>query len=353
MASIYDAYASTLSPIQLTTISNMMQNKGLRIAPALTTAVSSYTSKSLISTYLTMQTQANAGTGGISAANKNALANIASPYCAALADGIPQVYVTLGTFSNVTYPAGLTGIINTKANLYLGSPTGVATNYDYSRFCQIFQACEAYAALANQVIISACNADSYLCDTFTNNDNMVTGDVTKVSLATTALGTDLANLGQLIDLSNLGDLGSPLALVRRMIAVVGTIPVVSLTFIAAGVPSDVVVNLDNPGYTVSDSAQKLMYQAMTQITGDTLSQVLKVLSVTTPGITTMADLLNPAKLFPTSFQTLTVPTANGPRAIYTNSSGSVNTNIIQSLPAYILNSTVANASTTTPVLPKP
>ena len=98
-----------------------------------------------------MQTQANAGTGGISTANKNALANIASNTCAALGDSIPQVYLNLGTFSNVTYPPGLTGIINTKANLYLGSPTGLSTNWDLSRFAQILAACVAYEQLANQL----------------------------------------------------------------------------------------------------------------------------------------------------------------------------------------------------------
>ena len=95
-----------------------------------------------------------------------------------------------------------------------------------------------------------------------------------------------------------------------------------------------------PNATVTDSVQKTMYLAMTQITGNALTQILQLLGVTTAGITTMADLLNPVKLFPNSFQTLTVTTKNGPRAIYTNSTGSVNTNLIQSLPPYVLSSTV-------------
>lgn len=89
-----------------------------------------------------------------------------------------------------------------------------------------------------------------------------------------------------------------------------------------------------------------MYEAMTQVTGEPLAQILQVLNVTTPNITTMADLLNPYKLFPNSFQTLTVPTMNGPRAIYVNSSGSVNTKLgdtsvkLTALPDYILSSKV-------------
>lgn len=348
MSSILNGYASTLTPLQLQSIAGLLQNQGFRVSPTLTSAVSGFTSISLISTYLTMQTQANAGTGGISAANKNALANIASPYCAALADGIPQYYLNLGTFANVSYPPGLTGIITSKANQYLGSPTGASNNWNMGRFCQIFTACQAYAGLANQVIISSCNSDDYLCDTFTNSDNMITGDITKINQATEPFGQDLTNLGQLIDLNNLGDLGSPLALMRQIINIAGTIPIVSLTFLAAGVPSEVVVNLDDPNYTVSDSAQKAMYDAMTQITGDSLKQILQILGVTTAGITTMADLLNPVKLFPNSFQSLTVTTASGLKGIYTNPNGSVNTNLVNSLPAWVLSSTVANAPNTAP-----
>jgi hypothetical protein len=40
----------------------------------------------------------------------------------------------------------------------------------------------------------------------------------------------------------------------------------------------------------------------------------------------MADLLNPVKLYPTSFSSLTLPTPNGPVLIY-NTDGSVNSAI--------------------------
>lgn len=346
MASIYDNYPSTLNPLQLQTISAMLQNQGLRVSPTMTTAINSYNSKSLISTCITMKTNAAAGTGGINTTNKNAVANIASTTVPALGDSIPQYYLGLGTFANVTYPfPGLVGIVQTKANIYLGSPTGYATNWSMGRFAQIFAACDSYAQLANQVIISSCNSDDYLCDTFSNNNDMVTGDITKITLATSAFGTDLENLGQLINLNRLEDLGSPVALMQQLVDVVGVIPVISLTFLAAGVPEDAVVNLDNPNYTFSDSVQKAMYQGMTQITGSALTQILQMLGVTTTGITTMADLLNPVKLFPNSFQTLTVPTKNGSRAIYTNSQGDVNTTLVQGLPTYILNSAVANGNT--------
>jgi hypothetical protein len=159
-----------------------------------------------------------------------------------------------------------------------------------------------------------------------------------VNLATTAFAQDLANLGNLISLNNLDNLGAPLALVQRIVAIVGNVPVLSIYFIEQGVPEDVVINLNNPTISVADSVQKLMYEAMLRITGDNLAQILRVLGVTTTGIATMADLLNPVRLFPLSFQSLTAPTAQGPRAIYTNNTGSVNSNLANELPLYVVSS---------------
>jgi hypothetical protein len=45
--------------------------------------------------------------------------------------------------------------------------------------------------------------------------------------------------------------------------------------------------------------------------------------------------LNPVKLFPNSFQSLTAPTAQGPRAIYLNSEGTVNSSLAEELPVYV------------------
>ena len=65
-----------------------------------------------------------------------------------------------------------------------------------------------------------------------------------------------------------------------------------------------------------------------------------MLQVTTVGINTMADLLNPFKLFPNSFLSMTAPTAQGPRAIYVNAQGTVNTDLTQQLPPYVISSLV-------------
>jgi hypothetical protein len=80
---------------------------------------------------------------------------------------------------------------------------------------------------------------------------------------------------------------------------------------------------------------------MTKINGTGLQQILDLLKVTTPGLTTMADLLNPIKIFPTSFASLSVRTYNQNttselRAIYLDSAGTINSKLLQYLPRYVI-----------------
>lgn len=317
----------SLTPLQLNATAGLLQNQGLSANAEFVSAVTAYNSTALISPFLTT---IELGVGNVSANTISELETLAANSCAALSDSVPAGYATLIVSTN---PPGFTGLLTTTANTYMG-------NGDLSKFCQALSISQGYADQTNTFVNSAINSQTYLGNTFTTMNNMITGSITAINLNTTAFSSDLINLGQLINLKNLNNLGSPLALVQQIYSITGTIPVVSLAFTAAGVPQSVVLNLTNPAVTVTDSSQALMYHAMTQITGDNLTQILIVLGVTTVGIHTMADLLNPVKLFPNSFQTLTTPTKYGPVAIYINSVGSVNTNLKTQLPPYVMSSLV-------------
>lgn len=168
-------------------------------------------------------------------------------------------------------------------------------------------------------------------------NNLITGDVAQVNLATPAFGQDLARLGQLIDFADLGNLGSPAALLKRLGQLANLSPSVVQALINYGVPSSVIKNVASNSTVISDNVQKAMYQAMTTITGSDLAEVLQILEVTTPQINAMSDLLNPIKLFPSSYQSLSVMTKDGVRGIYLNSQGTVNSNLINLLPNYLIN----------------
>jgi hypothetical protein len=318
-----------LTPLQLDAAAGLLQNQGLVVSAELTAALSTYENTALISPVRATITTAASG-NVLSNTNLTAVKNLGNADCPALADSIPVAYPSLVSGNS---DPGLSGLVRATATRDIGSG-------DISKFTQALAIAEGYASQTNQFINSAVNSQTYMSSTFTNMNDMITGDITQVNLATQAFGQDLYKLGQLIDLANLGNLGTPLALVQRIQAVGASVPVLTVYFVAAGVPQEIVVNLNNPTISVTDTVQKLMYQAMTQIQGTDLQQVLTVLAVTTIGIETMADLLNPVKLFPNSYQSLTVATTQGLRAIYINDQGTVNTNLRNELPAYVVSSLV-------------
>jgi hypothetical protein len=122
-------------------------------------------------------------------------------------------------------------------------------------------------------------------------------------------------------------------LVKQIAAIGGITPTITIAFSNAGVGLDTVVNLSDPNLTVADAEQKAMYTAMTQITGASLAPTLQLLGIKTANIVTMADLLDPFKLFPNSYKTLTVTDINGvSQRIYTSNTGTVNNALSQVLP---------------------
>jgi len=315
--------ASYLTALQLDASPGLLTNTGLATNVALTTNLTAYNTSALISPYLA--TLANMSSANLSNTTMATLKTISANACPALADNLPLGYpLTVGL-------SMFTGLIASTAYTDMGSG-------DLTKFVQALNQAQSYADQASIFINTAVNSQTYLADTFTSMNSMITGGITDVNLATQPFGQDLANLGQLIDLANLGDFGSPLGLIRQIYGVTGSIPSVSVQFASVGIPVQVILNLTDPTISVVDSIQRLMYTAMTRITGNALTQILSVMKVTTTGITSMADLLNPVKLFPNSFQSLTVPTKFGLRGIYINSAGSVNQNLIGELPEYVMNS---------------
>lgn len=301
----------TLTPLQLIAGASLLQNQGLGVSPELTSAISAYENTNLMQAFLAAE------------ALDPSIATLAANSVPAFSNSIPAAYAGLGT--------QMTDVITAQATLDSGSG-------DVSKFVQAFNLASSYGRLTNQFINSAVNSQTYLANTFTSTNDMITGDITTINLATPAFGQDLAKLGRLINLTELGTLGYPLALIQNVVLETGNIPVLNLLLLAEGVPEEIVLNLTDPTLSVVDSVQRLMYQAMTKIQGDNLAQILQVLNVTTSNIQSMADLLDPVKLFPNSFQSITVKTSDGIRAIYINASGAVNTNLLAGLPGYVQDS---------------
>jgi hypothetical protein len=302
-----------LSSVNLIAGAGILGNVGgYPIAPnaVMTTAINSYTSVPVVA-----QFQAIAQSGYV---NQNVVANIFP----ALTNAVPTAYQ--GSLGNST----MTSTVNYYNNLIMGGG-------DIGKFDQVFTIAQSWVTQNNQLITTTFNANS-INNTlgFTSQDNLSTGGLSSVSEAFGAFGADLKQLGILINLANLNNLGDPVALLQQLSTVASTTPALNTALLNAGIPEALIVDPINGAFT--DQQQHLVYLAMTQITGTDLQQILNLLRVTTPGITTMADLLNPYLLFPRSFNTLTAPTANGVRGIYINSLGAVNTNLANTLPPSVL-----------------
>ena len=317
-----------LTPLQMIAGATLSNNGGIRIANTWTAAVTSYTGTTLLTPFFAAI--ANSGAANITT---NTLANMAS-FCSstvpALADNTPAGYLDLGINVN----SGFTGVITEQGNSYLG-------NGNVTVFAQVFPAAQGYVSATNNYINTSINSQTYLGSTFTTMNSLITGNLSDVNLAMLAFGTDLAALGQLIDLANLGNFGSPAALLQRLASLTNITPGVSNALIQAGIDQVDINNIANPNVNVDDNLQRLAYRGMLNVTGTELEQVLAVFGVLTPNINNMADLLNPVKIFPNSYPSLTVRTYNQEtstvlRAIYENNQGAVNSKLLIYLPRYVL-----------------
>jgi hypothetical protein len=304
----------TLSSVNLIAGAGILGNVGgvaIAANAELTSNISAYTSVPVVS-----QFAAVAGTGYISI---NIVANIFP----ALTNAVPTAYQgSLGAGNTMT------AIISTQSGNILGGG-------DLGKFEQIFNSASGYQAQANDFIKSTINAtDPNVVTGFTSQDNTITGGFSDVTQAFAAFSVDVTQLGALIDLNNLNNLGSPAALLEQIATLSNPTPGLTTALLGVGISQDAIDNIGTTTFTPAE--QKLIYQAMTTVTGTDLVQILKLLRVTTAGIATMADLLNPYKIFPRSYITLTAPTTNGLRGIYIDTAGSVNSNLATSLPASVL-----------------
>lgn len=317
--------AGYLSSVNLIAGAGILGNIGGVPIAANATVISELDSFDSLSVIVQFANVKSTGAGVLSNTVTPNLNNLASNTFPVVTNAVPVAYIgNLGT----TTINGFTNVISTEINNIMG-------NGDLGIFEQIFNQASSYQITTNQFINSAVNANNAASNsTYTTQDNTMSGGMSQLSLAYGALGTDLINLGNSIDLENLSNLGSPQALLRQIYTQSGRSTTLDTALLNAGVSGDTLADLtDTP---MTDEEQKIVFDVMTTITGIQLTQILVILKVTTRGLSALSDLLNPVKMFPTSFNTLTAPTINGLRGIYINSSGTVNTNLETTLPSNVL-----------------
>jgi hypothetical protein len=327
----------------------LSNNTGVAIATNFTNAISSYTSTNLLTPLF--GALGNSSAANLSASTLLSLETMAANSCPALADNTPSAYAPaigniLGNASLGNNIAGFTRVITNIGNTYLG-------NGSVSIFSQVFSGSQNYINQTNAFINTAVNSQTYLGSTFTSMNSLITGNLTDVNLAMGAFGQDLANLGFLIDLANLGNFGLPSTVFRQLATVTNLTPRITLALKQVGFTTIEIEQIPDASVTLTDTQEAKLYRAMLLVTGQALQQVCNILRITlpvagvnttqpqNPGLETMADLLNPVKIFPTSYPSLTVRTYNQNttselRSIYLDATGTVNSNLLQYLPRYVI-----------------
>lgn len=207
---------------------------------------------------------------------------------------------------------------------------------EYKEFVSSFLTASSFVNYTNSAILSMENSKTFLKGTFSNQDDLISADITGVTLATKTFGQDLINTGKTIDLSTLSSFGLPSHLLRTLSKYRGVSQDLVLALLASELTSVEVDDLLNGTGEVPVDQEQKIYGAFLVITGQALIDSLIALDCRTAGIETLADLLNVRKLFPLSYEALTVPVYNATPSptnsktyypIYQN--GGINSQIVQ------------------------
>ena len=328
-----------LSSVMVIASSGLVQNQGLAVASNLTTSINTYTSTTEVSDFVTVFNLADGILANTTLANLALTGTTSSDPCPALTNSVSANLAS-------TYPAELlTDVALAKANLYIGGG-------DLGKFAQVYNQCQGYRYTTNQMINSSVNSQQ-LDLTFTDMDSLTTGGVSSVSNNFPKFGADLKKLGVTINLSRIQYLGRPWALLAQTLNEGGMLPGLYDALIMNNVTNADIGSVTDTNPSIAASLDKQLYKSMQLVTGTNLDQVKTLLEVTTVGLTSMADLLNPVKMLPDSYQSLVVqlPTGQGtgPAATKTVSiylaNGSVNSEVLQ---FFATNSTWQELSTIIP-----
>lgn len=188
-------------------------------------------------------------------------------------------------------------------------------NYNSSQpeirdFLLYFSTAHGFIEYSNNAILSVDNSTSFLNGAYSNMDDLISADVTGVNKATPAFGQDLINLGKALDLSTIDTFGLPSNLLFALAKASALSDAVNLAILASGISPSELADILNKVTRTTVAQEQKMYRAFTIVIGIDLDHVMSTLTCTTKNIKMLADLLNPAKLFPVSGVSLTVPVFN-------------------------------------------
>lgn len=191
-------------------------------------------------------------------------------------------------------------------------------NGSYSDFFNVLSTCLSFKNQSNKVIGSFAKADRFLDGVYSNMNDLITSDIAGVNLSTFFWGQDLIDTGRVIDLSEIDSFGNPDVLLRTIYKNKALTRPLNLALLTTGLSSNDISNI-MIGKPATKEQQKLIYASFNLIMNQDLADILIPLNCQLKKLDTLADLLNPKKLFPNSYMSLTFPEYNSKANMPTNS----------------------------------
>ena len=344
------------SPLGVNTLSSLLQNQGFNINPIMVEYTGVSTSKTSATnlgiivnnsclrllTYAINDAWARGAPGwatNINSTTYNNLISIGSTTIPALGNSKAPTFNWAGypnwasnyTYSNEVTRWGYVRLFALQGYNEFNYNNGLPAYKDY---LSAFMAASSFVETSNKAIMSMTNSQDFLDGTYSNMNDLISADITGISLATTVFGRDLITSGKAINLAKISTFGLPSNLLETLQQYNCITKNVSLAILASGLQLDELSQLLSNISSATKEQERRLYGAFNLIVGDSLNEVLIPLNCKTRGLESLADLLNPQKLLPNSYQTLTVPVYNTTRSptnsktyYPTYSNGSVNSNL--------------------------
>lgn len=303
----------TYTPLKTNVLSSFLQNTGLNINPnavsymGSSTAFPNYTMGTCVGgTVLRMVTYAiNVGYGKVGMASNTytQLTSIGSSSIPVLGNSKPPTYTN--AYSGARIQWGWLRCFPLLAHQEFHPNE----SYQYSDFLSTFTTCHGKMVQLNEPINVLNKSLTYLDGVYSNMNDLVTSDITGVSLSTMFFGQDLIRSGRAIDLSSIDTFGNPDNLLRTLFKNRAITQSLNVALLSAGLTTNDISNIVN-GASATNEQQKFIYNAFCLIQNQDLVDVLIPLNCQTTGLFSLADLLDLKMLFPNSNTTITYPQYN-------------------------------------------
>ena len=191
-----------------------------------------------------------------------------------------------------------------------GDPDSDVGMPEYKDFLASFMSASGYISSQNSTINTVKNSQTFLKGTYSNMNDLISADITGVSLATQTFGQDCIAAGKVINLNKIDNFGLPSILLQTIKKYNAMTPSLGVALISAGLSVQDIETILAGSSTAGKLQEQQIYSAFLIIQGEDLENILVPMNCKTKGLESLADLLNIKKLFPNSYQSLTVPVYN-------------------------------------------